>query len=155
MKKNYVRYQQITKIRIMKQFFCSIKEVTKLVGCNMIVLSPLLIKKLKRQTIRCSYSKVIFDDLKTPNKGNSKSLLIARMGKSSKSGKWLQHKRCSLMPDLSSPLTVFPLSAEIPKAFFFLISNAIFSLNGWHCSHQTEIFKENQDTRMMECCLQV
>ena len=42
-------------------------------------------------------------------------LLVARIEKSSKSGVWLQNKRCSLMAEWSSPLTLFPVSAEIPK----------------------------------------
>ena len=123
MKKNYVQYQQITKIHVMKQFFCSIKEVTKLVGCHMTTLFPLLIKKKEtkgNRSVVLIQRKVSFDDSKTSNKGNLNSLLVARMEKSSKSGKWLQRKRYSLlMPDLLSPLTAFPVSAEIPKPFLF------------------------------------
>ena len=43
------------------------------------------------------------------------SLLVARIEKSSKSGAWLQNKRCSLMAESSSPLTPFPVNAEIPN----------------------------------------
>ena len=42
-------------------------------------------------------------------------LLLARIEKSSESGVWLQNKRCSLMVEWSSPLTLFPVSAKIPK----------------------------------------
>ena len=42
-----------------------------------------------------------------------KSLLLGeRIEKSSKSGVWLQNKSCSLMAELLSPLTHFPVSAN-------------------------------------------
>ena len=73
---------------------------------------------------------MIFDDLNTPIKGNSNSLLVARMGKLSKSGKWLHCKRLSLFsdakPDLLLPLTVFPVGTEIPKPFLVPHFQCIF-----------------------------
>ena len=42
-----------------------------------------------------------------------KSLLVAKIEKSSKSCAWLQNERRSLIAESSSPLTLFPMSAEI------------------------------------------
>ena len=42
-------------------------------------------------------------------------LLVARIEKSSKSGVWLQNKRCSLMAEWSSPLTLFQWVQKFPS----------------------------------------
>ena len=55
---------------------------------------------------------LLYDEIKFVIKS---FLLVLGIEKSSKSGMWLQNKKCSLMAESSSPFTLFPVSAEIPK----------------------------------------
>ena len=82
-------------------------------------------------------------------------LLIAKIEKSSKPGAWLQNKRCSLMAESSSRLTLFSVSAEIPTQVFtqprheitlsFTIIDSIAAT--------ALICKQCQNVRTMEFCL--
>ena len=50
-------------------------------------------------------------------------LLVARIEKSSKSSAWLQNKRCSLMAESSSPLTIFPVIGSIAATTLKFVNN--------------------------------
>ena len=50
-------------------------------------------------------------------------LLVARIEKSSKSAVWLQNKRCSLMAESSSPLTIFPVIGSIAATILKFVNN--------------------------------
>ena len=79
-------------------------------------------QKVPKVKIACSYSKEgdlywLEDSINVTLKS---LFLLARIEKSSNSGVWLQNKRCSLMAESSSPLTLFPVSVEIPKCSHIL-----------------------------------
>ena len=57
-------------------------------------------------------------------------LLAVSIEKSSKSCVWLQNKRCSLMAESSSSLTLFPVSAEIPNIHGISVIKVQYGFDG-------------------------